>query len=133
TMLPDDDTSAVDDAKADAEFGSGFSGVADKSADQTKPPANGEAKPARDAPRVEAEPAPEFVQISAKDWAEVKAAAAKTASYDQQLSKAFGTIGNLQKLVNGFKAQPEAPKKVEISPAAFAEMAKDFPELAQQT
>src|ERR1700726_2401612 len=97
------DTAAVDDAQANADFGSGFAGVegktdrSDKS--DTKPPANGKAAPARDATRAEAEPPPEGVQITAKEWAEVRAAAAKTASYDQQLSKAFGTIGNLQKLV----------------------------------
>ena len=137
--MPDDttDTAAVDDAKADAEFGSGFAGDATKT-DTTKPPANGKADPARDATRADAEPPPEVVSITAKEWAEVRAAAAKTASYDQQLSKAFGTIGNLQKLVNGFQTQqaqdkPPAARKVEISPAAFAEMARDFPELAQQT
>jgi hypothetical protein len=135
--MPDEttDTTAVDDATADAEFGSGFAG---ESKTETKPPANGKADdPARDAARTEAEPPPEVVSITAKEWAEVRAAAAKTASYDQQLSKAFGTIGNLQKLVNGFQqkaqAEPPAARKVEISPAAFAEMARDFPELAQQT
>jgi hypothetical protein len=136
--MPDDttDTAAVEEAKADAEFGSGFAGDATKT--DTKQPANGKADPARDATRAEAEPPPEVVSITAKEWAEVRAAAAKTASYDQQLSKAFGTIGNLQKLVNGFQTQqaqdkPPAARKVEISPAAFAEMARDFPELAQQT
>jgi hypothetical protein len=136
------DTAAVDDAAAESAFGSGFAGVEGKTdrsdkAD-TKPAANGKAAPARDATRTEVEPPPEVVSITAKEWAEVRAAAAKTASYDQQLSKAFGTIGNLQKLVNGFQAkavqpEPPAPRKVEISPAAFAEMARDFPELAQQT
>jgi hypothetical protein len=142
--MPDDttDTAAVEsDAIAESEFGSGFAGAESKIPDKpgksdTKPPANGKVEPAA-TPRAEAEPPPEYVQISAKDWADVRAAAAKTASYDQQLSKAFGTIGNLQKLVNGFQTQvqdkPPAPRKVEISPAAFAEMARDFPELAQQT
>ncbi len=131
----DTDTAAVGDATAEASFGSGFAGAENKT--DTKPPANGKDEPARDAAQADAEPPPEVVQITAKEWAEVRAAAAKTASYDQQLSKAFGTIGNLQKLVNGFqqKAQSEPPpvRKVEISKAAFAEMEKDFPELAQQT
>lgn len=145
-----DTDTAVDDASLEAEFGSGFAGVevtADRSegrgrykplVDLTKTPANGKAAPARDAAQTEAEPPPEYIQITAKDWADVRAAAAKTASYDQQLSKAFGTIGNLQKLVNGFQAKqvqeaPPAERKFQISPAAFAEMEKDFPELAQQT
>ena len=134
------DTAAVDDANDAADFSAGFAGVADtKIPDRsdkadTKPAANGKVEPARDATRADAEPAPEVVQITKKDWEEVRAAAAKTASYDQQLSKAFGTIGNLQKIVNGFQTkESEKPRKVELSPAAFAEMAKDFPELAQQT
>jgi hypothetical protein len=78
-------------------------------------------------------PEPKYVQITEADWAEVRAAAAKTASYDSQLSKAFGTIGNLQKLVNGFQAQTPAGRKIEIPKDAFAAMERDFPELAQQT
>ncbi len=137
-MYADDentDTAAVGDATAEASFGSGFAGAEDKT--DTKPPANGKDEPARDAAQADAEPPPEVVQITAKEWAEVRAAAAKTASYDQQLSKAFGTIGNLQKLVNGFqqKAQSEPPpkRKVEISQKSYAKMAADFPELAEQS
>lgn len=147
-----DDTPAVTDAESDAAFGAGFDGVAqterppgdegkiaDKPAKLDKP-APEKPDPAA-TPRAKETPAPEYIQITAKDWADVRAAAAKTASYDQQLSKAFGTIGNLQKMVNGFQAQtppaspatPPAARKVEISRAAFAEMEKDFPELAQQT
>ena len=137
--MPDDttDTAVVDDAKADAEFGSGFAGDATKSDTTTKPPANGKAAPARDATRAEAEPPPEVVTVTAKDWADVRAAAAKTASYDQQLSRVFGTLGNITKQLSTFQAKDAqaapAARKVEISPAAFAEMARDFPELAQQT
>ena len=121
------DTTVVDDARELAELDAGFKG-ADLPAqpEKTEPAAP---------PRAQEEPKPEYVQITAKDWADVRAAAAKTASYDQQLSKAFGTIGNLQKLVNGFQSQQQPPtgRKIEISKAAFAEMEKDFPELAQQT
>lgn len=142
-MQPDEtpDTTAVDDAQEQADFGSGFSGVEGKTVEKPakldKPAAPDKPSPAA-TPRVEEKPAPEYIQITRSDWAEVRAAAAKTASYDQQLSKAFGTIGNLQKLVNGFQTQaappaPPAQRKVEISRAAFAEMEKDFPELAQQT
>jgi hypothetical protein len=126
-MTVDDTTSSVDDAQEQAEFGAGFAGKpADKPAtpDQPDPPSRAQ---------VEETPAPEYVQITAKDWAEIKAAAAKTASYDQQLSKAFGTIGNLQKLVNGFQTQTPAGRKIEIPKDAFAAMERDFPELAQQT
>jgi hypothetical protein len=128
---PDD--VAVDDAQENADFSGGFTGAEGKPAEK---PTGKPDKPApAETPRAEATPPVEYVQITAKDWADVRAAAAKTASYDSQLSKAFGTIGNLQKLVNGFQAQatPPAGRKVEISKAAFAEMEKDFPELAQQT
>lgn len=144
----DTDTLADDDAKLEAEFGSGFAGVAEVTTDrserrgQKKPlidltkSANGKAEPAQDASREKAEPAPEYIQITKSDWEDVRAERAK---YEQQFSKAFGTIGNLQKQLNGFKAAeppPAAPPvkpRVEISREAFAEMEKDFPELAQQT
>ena len=114
--------SAVDDGQFDA----GFKG-------ENVPVKTAKPAPA-EAPRAEEKPdEPEYVQISAKDWAEVRAAAAKTASYDQQLSKAFGTIGNLQKLVNNFQAQTPTGRKVEIPKDAFAAMERDFPELAAQT
>jgi hypothetical protein len=125
-MNVDDDTATVDAEVDDADFASGFS---DKPVDKPTPVPD-KPKPAA-TPRAEA--SPEYVQITAKDWADVRAAAAKTASYDQQLSKAFGTIGNLQKLVNGFQAQTPAGRKIEISKDAFAEMEKDFPELALHT
>jgi hypothetical protein len=126
--MTDDTTTMVDDAQENADFGAGFEGKA------VEPPAKAQ-EPA-ETPRAEAVETPEYVQITAKDWAEVRAAAAKTASYDQQLSKAFGTIGNLSKQLAEQKAagQP-APtaRKFEISKDAFAAMEKDFPELAQQT
>lgn len=129
-MNDETDTTTVDDAQELAEFGAGFEGKA-----APTPPAKTDTPDPAVTPRAKEEPKPEYIQITAKDWADVRAAAAKTASYDSQLSKAFGTIGNLQKLVNGFQAQatPPAGRKIEISKAAFAEMEKDFPELAQQT
>jgi hypothetical protein len=136
---PDD--AAVAEAQENADFDSGF-GVkpAEKIPAKEKPePAATPRAEAKPAPKPEAKPEPKYIQVTEADWAEVRAAAAKTASYDSQLSKAFGTIGNLQKLVNGLQPQatpaavPAAARKVEISKAAFAEMEKDFPELAQQT
>lgn len=143
-MTPDDDTTtAVDDVQADAEaeseadFGSGFSGksAADKTAVKERP------APA-ETQQTEVRPEPEkFVQISEKDWAEVQAAARRTASYDGQFSKLFGTTGsiqsNIQKMLNEQRASgqpaPAAARKFEISKTAFAKMERDFPELAQQT
>ena len=114
--------SAVDDGQFDA----GFKG-------ENVPVKTAKPAPAETPRAEEKSDEPEYVQISAKDWAEVRAAAAKTASYDQQLSRAFGTLGNLQKLVNNFQAQTPTGRKVEIPKDAFAAMERDFPELAQQT
>jgi hypothetical protein len=131
---PDD--VAVDDAQENADFSGGFTGAEGKPAEKPT------GKPDKPAPAetLRAEATPEkFVQISEKDWADVMAAAARTASYDQQFSRAFGTIGNLQKLLNEQKAagQPAAAaataRKIEIPKEAFAAMERDFPELAQQT
>lgn len=131
--MAEEDTTTVDAAAEDADFGAGFAGTGTKPTD--KP-----AKPDKPEPAEtpQAEEVPEFVQISAKDWAEVRAAAAKTASYDSQLSKAFGTIGNMQKMLNEQRAAatPAAAaavaKKFKIDPEAFADMRRDFPELAAQ-
>lgn len=126
-MTPDDENASAvaEDEAADADFASAFAGEEKRKA-EPEPAATPRAKE-----KVEAEPAPEYVQITAKDWAEVRAAAAKTASYDQQLSKAFGTIGNLQKLISGLQADTPKGRKVEIPADAFADMERDFPELAK--
>lgn len=117
------DETLVADA-SDAEFGAGFDGKpAEKPAAPDKPiPA--------ETPRAEAVPAPEYAQLTVAELAELKAAASASASHGQQLSKAFGTIGNLQKLINAMQSQPTRGEKIELK-AAFAEMEKDFPELTQ--
>lgn len=125
-MNPDDDTASVDDAQEQAAFGSGFEG---KPAE--KPTAKTEKPDPAETPRAKEEPKPEYVQITKSDWAEMRAAAAKTESYDQQLSRAFGTIGNLQKIVNEVKAQTPRDLGVKMPAEAFVKMAKDFPELAE--
>ncbi len=130
-MNPEDDTTIIDDAQESADFAGGFEG---KTAEKIK----AKEKPApAETPRAEETPAPEYVQVTAKEWAEVRAAAQRTASYDQQFSKAFGTIGNIQKMLNEQKApertQVPTARKVEIPKDAFAAMERDFPELAQQT
>jgi len=127
-MAADDEDAkaALADAQENDELAAGF-------ANEPTKPDKPEPAAAPEGATVAAEEVPEYVQISAKDWADVRAAAAKTASYDAQLSKAFGTIGNLQKLVNGFQANTPRGGKVEIPKDAFAEMERDFPELAQQT
>jgi hypothetical protein len=124
-------TETVDDDKAaEAAFSQGFDEVKPAPSHHAKAPP---ATTSREEPKEKPEPGPEYVQITKADWDMVNAAAKKTASYDQQLSKAFGTIGNLQKVINGLQSQTPQGRKVEISADAFKDLERDFPELAKST
>ncbi len=123
------DNDAHDSALEEADLASGFTGETITKAD--KAPAIEVKAEVAETPRQAPTPKPEYVRLTKADWQEVKDAAAKTASYDHQLSKAFGTIGNLQKVVT--ELQSAKAGGIKLSPEAFAEMEKDFPELAQQT
>jgi hypothetical protein len=134
-MTTEEDPAAVA-AKEDADFASGFP-APEKPAEPpantdkpTDPPAKREPKAPVRATQQAAPEKPEYVQITRKDWEEIKA---RTASHDGSFAKAFGTLGNLQKLVNGFQQQTPAGRKVEVPKDAFADMERDFPELAQHT
>lgn len=131
-MVLEDDTTAVDDARDRAEFGSGFTGK-----EAEKPPAKAEdARPAREphkeTPR-ETPSEPEYAQLTKDELASLKAAAAEVSSLRKQALSAFGSIGNLQTAVNALKSQTPRGGKIEISKEAFAEMERDFPELANST
>lgn len=134
-MNEEPDTTVADEKAASEAFGAGFG--EEKPAKPEKPEAKAKTEPAA-APPAEAKSEPKYVQVTESEWAEVRAAAAKTASYDTQISKAWGTIGKLQQLVNEQRAAatPAAAaaiaKKFEIPKDAFAAMERDFPELAQQ-
>jgi hypothetical protein len=121
--MSDHDTPA-DDAREAAEFAGGFEG-------KTPPPVKEKPAPAAETPRATEPTAPEYVQITKAELAEMKAAAAKTASYDAQLAKAFGTIGGLQRHVNELRTQTPRDLEVRLPDQAFTKMAKDFPELAE--
>ena len=132
-MAEEDDTTKAAADQENADFAAGFDDkpASSKAAEKAQAKAD---KPVA-TPQEDSEPP---VQISRKEWDEVRAAAQRTASYDSQLSRAFGTIGklkeNLQKLLDGQAATatpPAATRKVEIPKAAFEAMAKDFPELAE--
>lgn len=148
-MTGENDAAAVAaDAAATADFAAGFAEEAPKTIppekhppEQQSAPSQGATKHAREGTRTAREgteparDAPEYVQISRKEWDETRAAHAKLAGYDQQLSKAFGALGNQAKLINELRTQqPATPtlRKIEIPKDAFAEMQRDFPELAQQ-
>ena len=134
-MNTDDDAAAKAEAQENPDFEAGFPSTPDPKPADTATPAKAakpDAKPAA-TPRAAEEPAVEYVQISKKDWEDVRAAATRTASYDQQFSKAFGTIGNLQKLVQALQGGTPRGGKLVIPKEAFTEMEKDFPELANHT
>ena len=106
---------------ADADFASGFDAAPPVVVVKVEPVVETVAEPA----------APKYVQITEEQFAEMTGAAKKTATLEQQLSKAFGTLGDLQKFVKEQKALTPRGIKAEVSKEAFAEMAKDFPELAE--
>ena len=121
------DENTVDDAAGQAAFDAGFEDKpVEKAPEKTTPEPATEARE----PKVEA---PEYVQITKGDWDTVKAAAMKTASYENQFSKLFGTTGQIQKVIGTLQSQTPRGGKIEISKEAFAEMEKDFPELANST
>lgn len=91
-------------------------------------------EPVQAAPTVEAPPSgPKYVQITEEQYARLNAAADETASLKQQMSKAFGTMGNLQQVIGRLQTATPAGASVEISAEDFAELAEDFPELAGHT
>jgi hypothetical protein len=136
--------SAVDDEKlADEAFNAGFaldtppettaSGEAAENG-QT-PAAKTETKVAPKAVTPKAEPtpvAPKYVQITQEQFDAFRNAAAKTVEMDKQMSKAFGTMGQIQQVVNKLQSQTPAGMSIEVPKDAFADMEKDFPELAAQ-
>ena len=123
-MLEDENT--ADDAAGQAAFDAGFE---DKPVE--KAPEQTETKPATESQAKN--PEPEYVQITKSDWDTVKAAAMKTASYENQFSKLFGTTGQIQKVIGTLQSQTPRGGKIEISKEAFADLEKDFPELANST
>jgi hypothetical protein len=135
----DTGTATADVAAAEAAFGGGFPDTEPKTTtDKAKPADASPAKRPDPAATPPEDPAPvEHVQVTRKEWEEVRAAAARTASYDSQFSKAFGTLGQIQKILNDQKTQTPAQtaaavRKIDIPASAFQEMSRDFPELATQ-
>ncbi len=120
------EAAAAAEKQAQADFDAG--GVKETSTGKAavvEAPAKPEVIPA---PVVEPAPAPKpkYARITEEELAELRT---KAASHESQFAKAFGTIGNLQKTLNELRAAKPQEPKVEVSDEAFAEMAKDFPEL----
>lgn len=88
-----------------------------------------EAAPGTETP---AEEVVEYVQVSKKDFERILAAADKTEAHAGQFDKVFGTVGNMQQLINRLQAATPAGEAVEATEEDVAELAADFPELAGQ-
>lgn len=116
--------------QAAAAFAEGFDSETPQPQAAT-PPAG--AAPAEAQPVQEPPPEPEYVQITRDERDRLIAVADKTANIEAQLSKAFGTMGNMQQLINQVRSQTPAGAAVEINDEDFAELKADFPELAGHT
>lgn len=142
--MADTELAEDDDKQAILDLNSGFESeppppakpaqgeVAAEPVKASEPKPNKEAKTQEPAtPATAAAPvAPVYVQLTKEEHASLTAAAAKTAGFEAQLSKAFGTIGNMQQIVNQLKSQTPAGEKVEVPKVAFAKLRESFPEVA---
>lgn len=137
--------SAVDETQAQADFDAGaamedMSGP--KTTTQTEERARDDAgrfTVAEPEPKPVAKPEPkpadkpEYVQLTKQQFERLEKAAKLTDDIEGKFSKAFGTIGDVQKIVRTLQSQTPRGNAVKIPVDAFAAMEKDFPELAQHT
>jgi hypothetical protein len=121
------------DAQEDADFASGFSTETPPVKTETPEPKTEATPEPKVEAKVEAEAAPKapkYVQLTQEQFDRLEAAAAKTATIETQMSKAFGTLGDMQQVVKKLQSATPAGASIEIPKDAFADMEKDFPELA---
>ena len=118
-----------------SEMSAGFDAEAPEAAatEPVQPDTKKEDPKPEPAPAAPVAEGPKYVQITEEQYARLNAAADETASLKQQMSKAFGTMGNLQQVMNRLQSATPAGASVEISAEDFAELAEDFPELATHT
>lgn len=134
--------SAVDETQAQADFDAG---AAMETTPGPKTPAAEDGQQPRDdsgrfaSPKPDQKPAekpadqPEYVQLTKQQFERLETAANRTDDFEKQFSKAFGTIGDMQKIVRTLQGQTPRGLAVKIPDGAFAAMEKDFPELASHT
>lgn len=132
----------------DADFDAGFAGAPTETPGQGNEgtEANGEEQPAAEQQpgtpasdgqaQPEAAPQPEFVQLTKQDYEKLMKRADEVESlkttHQQQLDKAFGSIGGMQRILNDLRAQP-AGEPLKLSEETFAELKAEYPELADLT
>lgn len=132
----------ADEKQADLDFSAGF-------ATETPPPEKATLVAAADVkievkpePKVEPvvpkvvpkvqpkAPQPEYVRLTKEQFDRLDSAAAKTANYESQFSKVFGTMGEMQQTVRKLQTATPAGQPVTLPADVVAEMEADFPELA---
>lgn len=132
-----------DDTQTQKDFLSGFEGPdaapataeAPKETTETKPDSKPEAKaeappPKKTEAKAEKPKAPEYVQITKEQFDRFEAAAVKTAEYQKQFDKAFGSIGKMQQVMNQLQGATAKGEPIKLTRAIVAKLEKDFPELA---
>ena len=131
----------VDDTQADLDFAAGFdldTPPTERPEGEQKSEPKSETKPvtkveqkvaAKPAPKPEPAP-PEYRQITRAEFDSLQSAAAKTADLEKQLSKAFGTLGDMQQVVKKLQTETPAGKAIELPADVVSEMEKEFPEIA---
>lgn len=130
-----DTTIAETDKQANTDFASGFDLETPPPQQTTTEPVIAPKIEVKPEPKPEPKPAPKapvakFVQITQEQFDSLQAAAGKTTAIEGQLSKAFGTIGDMQQIVRKLQSATPAGQPVEMPKTAFAKLRKDFPELA---
>lgn len=97
---------------------------------ETKPVAKAKEPPKKTEPKAEDKPAPEYVQITKEQFERFEAAANKTGDFEKQFSKAFGSIGNMQQLLNKLQAATPKGEEIKLPDDVVDELKAEFPELA---
>jgi len=95
-----------------------------------KPVAKAKEPPKKTETKAEEKPAPEYVQITKEQFERWEAAAAKTGDFEKQFSKAFGSIGNMQQLINKLQAATPKGEEIKLPEDVVDELKAEFPELA---
>jgi len=146
--MADDNKDLVDDkaeAEAEAGFDAGFSNPTaptetpkqedEKKDDEEGAPdaekPEGELKDPPDPKEEPPAPQPEYVQITKEQLARLEAAADKTAGFEAQLNKAFGSLGGMKQIVEQLQAKTPEGAAVEIPADAFEGMEEEFPDIAK--
>lgn len=97
---------------------------------EPKPVAKAKEPPKKTETKADEKPAPEYVQITKEQMDRFEAAANKTGDFEKQFSKAFGSIGNMQQLLNKLQAATPKGEEIKLPDDVVDELKAEFPELA---